>query len=270
MSTVIQYTPKLIERFRSKVSTVPTPNGCLEWTAGRNTFGYGTFGTGDKSTQLAHRFAWMLVNGPIPAGMVIRHVCHNRLCCNVDHLLLGTQADNVRDMMNDGRYKNAPNTNAPYIKPTDAERFYAKVNKIPTETGCLEWLAGLRNGYGHFNIRGIYIYAHRYAWELINGPIPDGMYVCHVCDNRKCCNPAHMFLGTSTDNIRDMNKKGRQSSPPHPKGEQNSNSVLTTEDVLAIRSDKFAGWEQREIAKYFGISQASVWRVLHRRTWKHI
>ena len=101
---------------------------------------------------------------------------------------------------------------------TTLARFWAKVNK-DTPNGCWEWQGALyRNGYGqcHFVRES---YAHRVAWTLCNDkPIPQGMVVCHKCDNRKCVNPAHLFVGTQLDNIRDMDAKGRGNRhKPEPK-----------------------------------------------------
>ena len=94
--------------------------------------------------------------------------------------------------------------------------------------------------------------AHRVAWELTHGPIPDGLVVCHRCDNPSCVNPGHLFLGTVRDNVRDMWAKGRARPPPRKV------------DVVAARVMRDAGLSQREIARHFGVSQPSVCIALRR------
>lgn len=94
---------------------------------------------------------------------------------------------------------------------TAAERL--EKNSMPvTECGCLIWLGGTTNGYGAIRTNWKFEYTHRLAWQLKNGPIPDGMYVCHRCDIRCCVNPDHLFIGTYLDNIKDMISKGRNKS----------------------------------------------------------
>jgi hypothetical protein len=93
-------------------------------------------------------------------------------------------------------------------------RFWSKVDSSAGPDACWPWLAKARaqsgEGYGNFAIRnGKYVHAHRFAWQLTNGPIPSGLQGCHKCDNPLCCNPRHLFLGTHQDNMDDMHAKGR-------------------------------------------------------------
>lgn len=92
---------------------------------------------------------------------------------------------------------------------TFEDRFFEKVSPEPN-SGCHLWTAHCnREGYGTFKLEGKKARAHRVAWEIANGPIPDGLHVCHTCDVPECVNPSHLWVGTNTDNMRDCVKKGR-------------------------------------------------------------
>lgn len=146
-------------------------------------------------------------------------------------------------------------------KPEDV---WSKIN-IKSDGECWEWNKGLNNyGYGYIRINKKIYLVHRLIYELINSPIPKGMLVCHHCDNRKCCNPNHLFLGTCDDNVQDMIRKGRQC-----KGENKPMSKLIKKDVEEIRSLYFTGnYSQRELAKQFNVSQRNIFNIIHNIEWR--
>ena len=147
------------------------------------------------------------------------------------------------------------------------ERFWSKVDgNDPNE--CWNWTAGKQaNGYGAFVYAGKTRYAHRFSWLLHFGTIPEGMFVCHHCDNPGCVNPKHLFLGTQTDNMQDAITKGRIG-----RGEKHRNSKLTEVQVLAIRAEyQYHGKNKaRVLAKKHGVTTTTINRVVTRKTWKHI
>jgi hypothetical protein len=119
-----------------------------------------------------------------------------------------------------------------------------------SETGCWNWQRGRHErGYGLFRENKKQIRVHRKSYELFKGPIPEGMMVCHHCDNPPCCNPDHLFVGTCTDNLRDCSSKGRKAAV---------NRSLSNEQATAIKSDPR---RNREIAKDYGILDQTVYAI---------
>lgn len=146
-------------------------------------------------------------------------------------------------------------------------RFYAKV-KINATNGCHEWTGALSNkGYGRFAVKRKNRHAHRVAWQLANGPIPDGLWVLHKCDNPRCVNPKHLFLGTVLDNSRDMIAKGR-AAPRF--GEFGGTTILTQAQVHEIRNMPRNIDYQRYLAKLYGVTIQTIKAVQYRRSWRHI
>jgi len=143
-------------------------------------------------------------------------------------------------------------------------RFISKID-INDVTECWNWKASkLPTGYGRINIKNRSIYSHRYAWELINGPIPYGLCVCHKCDNPSCVNPAHLFLGTASANAKDRENKGRGRTT---KGLLNGHSKLSEKQVYEIRS---ATGLHKDIAEQFGIKRSTVGMIKNKLLWKHL
>lgn len=135
------------------------------------------------------------------------------------------------------------------------ERFMRFVSPEPM-SGCWLWLGpttGRPPGYGAISIDGKTRKAHRLAWEMANGPIPDGLHVCHKCDNRLCVNPRHMFLGTNAENTADKVRKGRQL-----KGRQIQLCKLSDEQVVELRELRATGVLLRVLADRFGLTKETV------------
>lgn len=138
----------------------------------------------------------------------------------------------------------------------------------PAAGGCLEWQGQrLRSGHGRIWSRGEQrqVLTHRAAWEAANGPIPDGMFVLHRCDNPPCCNPGHLFLGTQADNMADMAQKGRRRG--RLTGEVNPKARLSAANVAEIRRLSSAGVVQREIAARFAVDRSTVGRIVRGQLW---
>ncbi len=145
------------------------------------------------------------------------------------------------------------------------ERFQSRYTPIPI-AGCWVWDGALVDGYGHIQTGGnagrTIELAHRLSWKLHVGEIPAGMSVLHECDVRCCVNPAHLFLGTNLDNVRDRVQKKRSA-----KGDKHSRAQLTEDQVIAIRADKRP---TALIAESYGVSYFTVWMILRRKSWRHL
>lgn len=146
------------------------------------------------------------------------------------------------------------------------ENFWAKVDKSQGDEGCWIWTGAKQGGrkgkYGAFQMGWKnQKRAHRLSFEIANGPIPDGMMVCHACDTPLCVNPAHLFLGTAKDNTADMDAKGRRVSC---KGSQNGASKLTIKEVRSIYLDPRTN---REIAQEYSINPNLASQIRHRKVW---
>jgi len=131
-----------------------------------------------------------------------------------------------------------------------------------TPSGCREWRGHDNHGYGIMWDGALNQRVHRLAWELANGPIPAEMKICHRCDNRRCLNVDHLFLGTQAQNMLDMTIKGRRTQ-----GESHGRAKLTENQVREIR---VAPGPQRAIAARFDIAQSAVWEIKNGQRWRHL
>lgn len=141
-----------------------------------------------------------------------------------------------------------------------AVRFWRKVDK---RDGCWQWTgARLKTGYGSIRVDHRAVRAHRVAYELTKGPIPQGLHLMHLCDNRLCCNPDHLLPGTRAENMQDAKRKGR-----HAHGERHGHSKLTTADIAFIRAAHAGGATGRSIARRFGVTEGAISNIVNLKRW---
>jgi len=144
-----------------------------------------------------------------------------------------------------------------------SERFWSKVDK-KGEDECWNWLGALdSSNYGQIKVNYERVKSNRLAYKLSCGEIPEGICVLHKCDNPKCCNPKHLFLGCHFTNMVDRHNKGRDAT-----GENCGNSVLTKEKVMEIRQMYKTGkYTHRGLGKIFGTCKSNIYAVVNNITW---
>lgn len=146
-------------------------------------------------------------------------------------------------------------------------------NTIKCENGCWEW-KGKNTESGYFATKDIdevgkNIQVHRLSYRIFKGNIPEGKLVCHACDNRRCCNPKHLWIGTHHDNNQDCLKKGRNSGGQGA-GELNPSAKLNEKDVKKIRSDLKDGIRPYILAKKYKVESSCILAIRDFKTWRHI
>lgn len=153
------------------------------------------------------------------------------------------------------------------------ERLWARIDKRSKDE-CWNWLGGPKSGYGKIKKprQKVSSPAHRIAYELTYGPIVTGLDVCHKCDNVRCCNPNHLFLGTNQDNMKDMLSKNRSAGQkgtrfqPKVNGSNNGRAKLSAKQVDFIRSYG-RSWSTLTLALQFGVSRSTINRILRGSSW---
>ncbi len=149
-----------------------------------------------------------------------------------------------------------------------AERLWEKVDFSEGVNGCWLWTATTRGGYGIIGHERHCFKAHRIVYQLVHGTIPEGMLVCHHCDVRNCVNPAHLFIGSSSDNRIDAVRKNRHYKTD---GENNGNAKLTREQVLEIRKRYSTGDESiSSLAKEYSITPPAMGRICKYQRWINV
>lgn len=168
------------------------------------------------------------------------------------------QTTKVCSLKCNGAHSGAKNSNT----DADFESYYKK-----SSDGCWNWIGPIRwNGYGLWHVNQTKSLAHRASYERYIGPIPEGLVVCHACDNRKCVNPNHLWVGSQADNLADMRRKGRAHKGPSVHSEHHPLSKINVKIARKIRFDKR---NAREIAEQYGVSRSLVYGIKAGTHWKY-
>lgn len=150
--------------------------------------------------------------------------------------------------------------------PTCSKNLFYKNASIPSDNGCMKWVGVKdKNGYGRFKSKQKIVLAHRFSYQLYHGEIPEGMFVCHQCDNPPCVAPNHLFIGSNKDNMQDMIKKGRKNAA---KGIKHHTAILSPAEAWQIRNLLEYGYKAPTIAKMFKVSQGCIYGIQYNKNWK--
>lgn len=232
-------TPKAEEKFWSYVT--PAGNGCWLWGGYVSKDGTSfCYYLGER--RKAAEVAWELTNQPLPSAARLISFCKTHGCINPDHCDL-----------------------EPIF--SDTELFWSLTDVLGDDECWLWGGAKISNGYGRLPRVGNR-YAHRFSYELANGPIPKGRWILHHCDNPSCVNPKHLYAGTAKDNAQDRERRGRGGGPKF-QGELSPNAKLTEPQVREIRRLKGV-IPASKLAPRYGVTPAAIYSIQGGYSWKHL
>lgn len=157
---------------------------------------------------------------------------------------------------------------APISDPESVRKRLIAKTAVNDLTGCHEWQGNIHpKGYGMMSYRNTQVRTHRISYAAFVGPIPHGLHVLHRCDNRRCINPDHLFLGTNYDNIKDMMSKGR-GRKVWTKSRRATG--LSASEVIAIRARVAAGERQSVLEAEYQVHQSTISHIVRRKRWRHL
>lgn len=231
-----------LERFMAKVSI--ETDGCWRWSGAKNSNGYGIFHWGKKDAtrdipMVAHRAAWKLIRGEIPDHLMVRHLCNNAICCNPDHLQLGTHKENMEDRDKAGR-------------TASGENHYFFKRRPP----LLEAFKLLRSeGIGVDKICSILECGRNTFYRAIRND-PELQRINTAARSTMASQAIAQRIIDNPNLIKH--------------GESNINAVLTSAKVRDIREKRRNGMGLKELAQEYGVTETSISNICNRKSWKHV
>jgi len=252
----MEFSESDLKRFWDKVD-VGNENECWNWKGCKDPNGYGLFfyrnENGKDKVLRSARIVYQLFFEEPPIKSMVYHKCKIASCCNPKHLLLKLYELNKIS-----------------YDPKLLDLLYKNII-VDANSGCWIWIGDIHeSGYGVLKYNGFPCKPHRISYMIFNDKfdiIPDEK-ICHICDNKLCCNPNHLFLGSQKDNVHDMENKKRSR---HPNGSDNGNSKLNESDVLSIRNEYFLGKiSRKELALKYNVKISMIGFIILNKNWKNV